>query len=490
MTLEAELQSMLRAAQARRDAGQWEQAARLFRRAEILAPASADIKHNLALACFAKGDPLGARGAAERAVGLKPSLWQSHALLARLNQGAGDPGGAEISWRRVLQHSPGNGTALLGLADLAMNEFADPVAAIALVEPLAQNPGYAADAELTTLMALLYRGGVSAEAMSARLMAFSQANLRLPRLPERRPRVGRRRVGIMSPFFSASPAYYLAYSTLEALREAHDLVFISRGTRFDWATERLRAMGHEWIEAAHIEPMQLAQRIADADIDVLIDMGGWSDVPGMKAVSAKPAPRVYKWVGGQSATTGLDMIDGWIGDIWQCPPEAAGLYAEPIVNIAGGYIDYTPPGGLSAQAAPLKRGVALVGNPAKIGEATFACWPSGIESVILIDRRYFHERVRERVTELLGRNGIKVERVVTPGSHEAYLRAVGGCEAIVNTQPYAAGLTAVEALALGVKLLSGGTAGNLFCGRHHLSHEQTGGRNPTLAAQMLALVER
>jgi tetratricopeptide (TPR) repeat protein len=490
MTIEAELQSMLRAAQARRDAGQWEQAARLFRRAEILAPGSADIKHNLALACFAKGDPLGARGAAERAVRLKPGLWQSHALLARLNQGAGDPGGAEISWRTVLKHSPGNGTALLGLADLAMNEFADPAAAIALVAPLARDPSYSADADLTTLMALLYRGGVAAEVLSARLTAFSKTNLRLPHLPERRPRAGRRRIGILSPFFSASPAYYLAYSTLVALGEAHDLVFISRGTRFDWATERLRALGHSWIEAAHIEPMQLAQRIADADIDVLIDMGGWSDVSGMKAVSARPAPRIYKWVGGQSATTGLDMIDGWIGDVWQCPPEAGALYAEPIVNIAGGYIDYTPPDGLAGHAAPLKRGAALVGNPAKIGEATFASWPSGVDQVILIDRRYMHARVRERVTELLGRNGIKVERVVTPGSHEAYLRAVGGCEAIVNTQPYAAGLTAVEALALGVKLLSGAGAGKLFCGRHHLSHQQTGGRNPTLAAQMLELVQR
>ncbi|WP_404713049.1 tetratricopeptide repeat protein [Sphingomonas sp. MMS24-J13] len=489
MTIEAELHSMLLAAQARRDAGQWEQAARLFRRAEMLAPGAADIKHNLALVCFAKGDPLGARAAAERAVRLKPELWQSHALLARLYQGAGDPGGAEIAWRTVLKHSPGNGTALLGLADLTMNEFADPVATIALVEPLAHNPAFAADAELTTLMALLYHGGISAEALSARLIAFSRANLRLPQLPQRRPRAGRRRIGIMSPFLSASPAYYLAYSGLQALAQAHDLIFFTRGTRFDWATERLRALG-QWIEAAHVEPGQLAQRIADADIDVLIDMGGWSDVPGLKALSARPAPRIYKWVGGQSATTGLDMIDGWIGDGWQCPPGVEALYAEPIVNIAGGYVDYSPPDMLAAHAGLPKRGVALVGNPAKIGEATFANWPSGVDRVILIDRRYAHPRVRDRITELLARHAIAVDRIVTPPNHEAYLRAIGGCEAIVNTQPYAAGLTAVEALALGVKLLSGGVPGGLFCARHHLSHLQTGGRNSTLGAQLRDLVAR
>lgn len=480
---------MLRAAQARRDAGQWEQAARLFRRAEMLAPGNADIKHNLALVCFAKGDPLGARAAAERAVRLKPELWQSHALLARLYQGAGDPGGSEIAWRTVLKHSPGNGTALLGLADLTMNEFADPAAAIALVAPLVGNATFAGDAELATLMALLYHGGIGADALSARLIAFSRANLRLPPLPQRKPRTGRRRIGVMSPFLSASPAYYLSFSGLQALGQVHDLIFFSRGTRYDWATERLRALG-QWNEAAHVEPAQLAQRIADADIDVLIDMGGWSDVPGMKALSARPAPRIYKWVGGQSATTGLDMIDGWIGDAWQCPPGIEGLYAEPIVNIAGGYVDYTPPESLATHAGLPKQGVALVGNPAKIGEATFAYWPSGVDRVTLIDRRYFHARVRDRVTELLARHRIAVDHIVTPGSHDAYLRAVGGCEAIVSTQPYAAGLTAVEALALGVKLLSAGVPSGLFCARHHLSHRHTHGRNPTLGAQLRNVVAR
>lgn len=490
MTLQTELNAMLQAAQARRDAGQWEQAARLFRRAEILSPEAADIKHNLAIVCFAKGDPIGARSAAERAVRLQPGLWQSHALLARLNIGAGDPGGAEISWRAVLQHSPGNGTALLGLADLAMNEFADPQSAIALAAPLTRNPDFAADAELTTLMAQLYTGGVSAEAHSAALIAFSSANLRLPRLAQRTPRIGRRRIGLLSPFFSASPAYYLSYSALAALAQAHDLIFFPRGTRYDWATERLRLLAREWIEVAHIEPAQLARRIADADIDVLIDMGGWSDVAGMKAVSAKPAPRIYKWVGGQSATTGLDVVDGWIGDAWQSPPESRSLYSEPLVNIVGGYADYTPPPGLAAHAGLPKRGVALVGNPAKIGTASLACWPEGVTRVTLIDRRYAHERVRDRLTELLARNGITIERFVTPPSHDAYLRAVAGHEAIVNTQPYAAGLTAVEALAMGVKVISGGEAGALFCSRHHLSHRETGGYNSALAGQLLELVAR
>lgn len=482
------LRAILTEAQARRDAGQWEHAARLFRRAEPLAPDDAGIKHNLALACFAKGDAIAARAAAERAVRIAPRLWQSHALLARIHRDSGDLGACEAAWREVLRHSPGNGAALLGLADLAMNDFGDPAAAAALAAPLRANPAYAADAELTQMMALLYLGTGDDAAMAARLAAYSRANLRLPPLPARAPRAGRRRVGAISPLFSASPVYFLCWSALAAIAGTHELVLFNRSTRRDWATDRLHGLAHEWIDVAHVEPAALARRIAAAEIDVLLDLGGWSDAAGLKALSAGPAPRMYKWVGGQSATTGLDMFDGWIGDAWQSPPEAQPLYAERIVNIAGGYADYTPPEGLAALRGLPKKGAALVGNPAKIGEATLAAWPDGLERVALIDRRYAHARPRERVTELLARHRIAVERVVVPPSHEAYLRALAGCEAIVNTQPYAAGLTAVEALALDVRLLAGGASGRLFCGRHHLSHLRTGGSNPGVPARLLELV--
>jgi protein O-GlcNAc transferase len=130
----------------------------------------------------------------------------------------------------------------------------------------------------------------------------------------------------------------------------------------------------------------------------------------------------------------------------------------------------------------------LVGNPAKIGQGILAAWPSGVDKVILIDRRYSRDRVLDRVKVLLGGIGVAVERVIVPRGQEEYLRALAGREAIVNTQPYAAGLTAVEAHALGIPLLTAGTAGPLFCSRHHLSHRRTGGRNRALAPQLLQLI--
>ena len=483
------LKILIAAAFARRDAGDHVQAIRLFRKAETKLPRSPEIKHNLAMAYYAARDPAAARIAAGQAAALSPALWQSNALLARIARESGDILATGDAWRAVLRHSPNNGTALLGLADLSMNEYGDPEAAIGLVGPLRRHAHFGADAELTSLMAGLYTGGENADVLSDRLKTFAAANLTSPLLPPRTVRAGRRRVGLISPLFSVSPVYYLTWSTWAAVAAHHDIVVFDRGVRHDWATERLQRIAREWHPVTTLEAPALTARIAEAEIDVLFDLGGWSDVVGLAALSAKPAARMYKWVGGQSATTGLGVFDGFIGDEWQSGADLASLYAEPIVNIPGGYIDYAPPDALLALRDAPRAGVALVGNPAKIGPGTIAAWPQGVERGTLIERRYGHERPLTRVTELLARAGISVAQTIVPEGQATYLKALAAHEAIVNTQPYAAGLTAVEAHALGIRVLTNG-AGRLFSARHHLSHARTGGRNASLPAQILALIAR
>jgi len=437
---------------------------------------------------MASGDPAKAAQLAGVAVKISPGLWQSHALLARIAREGGDIVAAEGHWASVLRASPGNGTALLGLADIVLNELGDAARAKALVAPLHGHAGHAQDAALTDLMASLYVGDVGADDLSAKLAGFARANLSLPKRPPLPLRKGRRRVGLVSPLFSASPVFYLTGSTWEAVAREHDLVFVSRGTRSDWATERLKALATEWIDAPHLDGPQLAERLAAAEIDILFDLGGWSDAIGLAALSTKPAARQYTWVGGQSATTGLTTFDGWIGDAWQSPPDLQGLYTEPLIQVAGGYVDYTPPPFLEKARQATQSGVALVGNPVKIVAGTMQAWPIGVDKVTLIDRRYAHPQTLARVTDLLGRSGITISETIVPQGQDAYLQAVGRFEAIVNTQPYAAGLTAVEAHALGLKLLTRPGAGKLFASRHHLSHLRTGGRNPALIPQILALI--
>jgi len=486
----AQLHAVLVKAQAARDAGRWSEAIGLFGTAVSIDSTSFQIRHNLALCHFANGTFDEALRFAREAVRIRPDLWQSMMIESKVHRARGRTIEAEVALMQVLRFNPGNPSALVALADIEINEFGDPAAAVERVRPLADHPDFAVDAELTTLMADLYLGAGSPESLSDRLKDFSKRNLRLPvRRPEPRAKRSRPRVGLVSPLFSASPVYFMTFNIFEALAQRCDLICFNRSPRQDWATRAFADIAAEWHDVTHHDPARLAQGIRAAEIDVLFDLGGWTDAAALTALSTRPAPRMFTWVGGQSATTGLDMFDGWIGDAWQSPPELGHLYAEPIVNMPGGYCDYRPPENLASISIPKKRNaIGLVGNPCKIGERLAAAWPASITELTLIDRRYAHARTRDRVTALLDRVGVRQVDIIVPKGHAEYLQALAGMKAIVNTAPYSGGLTTIEAMALGVEILVLPGEGRLFCERHHLSHRHTAGRNPQLVAAIAKLV--
>jgi len=288
--------------------------------------------------------------------------------------------------------------------------------------------------------------------------------------------------------FCASPVFFLTFTTWAALAGSHELVFFDRGVRADRATERFRGLAAEWHPVRHLEPATLAARMAEAGLDAAFDLGGWSDAAALSAFSARPAPRQFTWVGGQSATTGLDAFDGWIGDRWQSPAQFQRLYAEPLLAVERGYCDYAEPPALAALRDVSRHGVALVGNPVKVTDSLAAGWPDGVSEVTLIDRRYARGVALERVRSVLDRMGVRVAGVEAPETHADYLAAVARHRAIVNTAPYSAGLTAVEAYRMGVRVLGVPSGGPLFAQRHLLSHARTRGRNPTLPGQIAALI--
>lgn len=482
------IDTLLTDAQARRDAGDWPAAVVLFAQAAEARPEDAAIWQNLALARYAAGERRGAADAAARAVAIQPALWQARALLARVARDGGQPVAAERQWRAVLAQDPASAPALMALADLNLNVFGDAAQAAALAGRVAHLPEWASDAELTRLMAALYTGAMAPAALTEGLRTFARTRLQRPAAPVRALRSGRRRIGLISPLFCASPVYFLTFSTWAALAATHDLVILHRGTRDDAATAQFRGLAGEWHDVAHLTPEALTDRLVAAELDVVFDLGGWSDVAALSALSARPAARAYTWIGGQSATTGLDAFDGWIGDKWQSPATSRALYAEPLVEIDRGYCDYTPPAAIATLRDLPKTGVALVGNPVKVTDALRPLWPEGVREVTLIDRRYAYGATLERVRRVLEPIGVSIAAVVTPDGHDAYLAAVARHRAIVNTAPYAAGLTAVEAYHLGVRVIGPPSGGSLFAQRHLLSHARTRGRNPTLARQIAALI--
>ena len=475
----ADLASILAAARVQREAGAWEAALRLYQ-AAAADGASAEVRHNLALCHLGLGALDAALRDSAAALSLKPDLWQSRMIQAKILRARGQVELTHQTLKAVLRHAPTNGPALLALADIEMNEFGDPLAAAARVAPLHRAPEHRAEAELTQLMAKLYDRDESDEQLSAALRDFAARELTLPsvRAPGARPVGERPRVGLMSPLFAISPVYFLTIGALRLLSRRVDLVVVNRGLRVDKGTRAFRTIAAEWHEAANVGAAALAERLRRLDLDLLIDMGGWSDPIGLKALSARPAPRQYKWVGGQSATTGLVAFDGFVTDAEQSPAGAEALHSEPLLRLPGGYATYVPDFAIdevpSSDKADARRfGLGVIGNPAKISRAFLARLAARLDEtatdVLFVDRRYRHAPAARRIVEALPARHRPRLHFVGPADRRDYLRHVRRPARIIDTFPYNGGLTSLEALYMG-RPIEVARSGRLFSSRHTASH--------------------
>jgi protein O-GlcNAc transferase len=504
--MQTDLAHVLQESDALRRSAQWAQARSGYQQALVHLPDDATVAHNLALCHLALGETGPALVISRQALKLRPSLWQAALVHAKALIASGDKNAALALLERLHTRQPQHPDICIELARMLIQQGGDAARAVDLVRPFLDS-AHQRDARLVYLIGQLYDRdtNVKAAELSQAICDFADAHLQTP--PESitkvpgthseaisthlsRPTTSspRLRVGLLSPQFTASPVYFFTYSVFERLAREVDLVFISRGTKSDWASQAFRRIATDWIDAAHLTAQPLSHKLASLSLDVLIDLGGWMDPVGLQALSTKPARRLFKWVGGQSATTGMRVFDGFITDRHQTPTGTDHLYSEPLLRLKAGYVTYTPPPYLpaaklpnAAQAHLIQLGV--IANPTKISRSFLADLNQRLPrwqtlqakharqvSLHFIDSRFRNEQLRKRLQSLLP--DIQMS-FITPGNHLDYLTAVSQLDATLDTWPYSGGLTTIESLAVGVPAYT--RTGELFCERHTEAHCQYAG---------------
>lgn len=491
-----ELRQHLLQTDAHRRAGNWSSALQGYLRVAALLLDEPVIEHNLGLCYFALGNCALAEKHSLRAMQLKPEQWQSALIQARALTANGKKNQALELLEKLTIQQPLNAEIIIELGKLLMQHGGDAGRACTLVEPFLNTPHHR-EAEAVLLISQLYDRpeSLDAQAISAALCKFSQTHLQLPDAvetaapqqqgPKSAKGVGlkpskRLKVGLLSPQFSVSPVYFFTYGALQSLANEVDLVFFSRGKKDDWATQSFQALAQDWLDVSLCTAEELAGVLKSHHLDVLVDLGGWMDPVGLHALSVKPAKKMFKWVGGQSATTGLRSFDGYLSDAYQTPPGVDHLYSEPLIRLESGYVTYTPPPYMPKRQVK-KTGYSdfgVIANPAKVSKGFLAELHASVPAWQLaqtakakelrlkfIDQRYEQKNIRDRIQAALP--GLHVE-FVTPANHLAYLQAVAQLDVTLDTWPYSGGLTTIEALAMGVPSLT--RSGRLFCERHTESH--------------------
>ena len=156
-----------------------------------------------------------------------------------------------------------------------------------------------------------------------------------PRTPVARPRI---RLGYLSSDFHNHATSQLMVQLLEQHDRSRFEVHAYSYGPDDSGPYRARIMSgvERFVDLDRASPAEIAQRVRDDEIDILVDLKGYTKDARALAMAARPAPVQVAYLG-YPGTMGADFIDYIIGDPVVTPLSLAGHFSEKIAQLPGCY---------------------------------------------------------------------------------------------------------------------------------------------------------
>jgi protein O-GlcNAc transferase len=291
------------------------------------------------------------------------------------------------------------------------------------------------------------------------------------RSPERRLRIG-----YVSPDFRRHVQRLFTMPVLAHHDHAAcEIVCYSSVKVPDQYTQRLKVLSDEWHDVARLSDGELAQKIRDDRIDVLIDLTMHMAHNRLKVFAEKPAPVQIAWLA-YPGTTGVDGMDYRVTDPFLDPPGAPLPYSENSLWLPRTFWCYGPDSDERIVGAlPQHRAghvtFGCLNNFMKVSRATLELWARVLSAnpssrlLMMAPQDWAQDFARH----ILQENAVDPERVafVDFQSRDDYLQTYNRIDIALDTLPYSGHTTSLDAYWMGVPVVT--LVGETVVGRAGLS---------------------
>jgi predicted O-linked N-acetylglucosamine transferase (SPINDLY family) len=365
------------------DRGHHSAAVQAFRQAISLRPDFVEAHHSLGLATFEQGNFPASVAAFEATIRLNPDHAEAHCNLGNTLQAADQLESAAEAYRRSLHLAPQRAETLFNLGNVlnTQGKLADalscytqahqlrpelPVIASALVT-LRQHLGlWEGTAELAAQVLGQLRDNsevsgsdlappfqmlclpleVTAREQRQATQRWVQANLGkitpfLHPHPQRRAlqdQARKLRIGYLSSDFHAHATSLLLAETIESHdREGFEVFAYSYGIDDGSPTRRRMVKAFDvFRDIRHFSWLDAAKLIYDDQLDILVDLKGYTAQSRPEIVACRPAPIQCNFLG-YPGTMGAEFIDYIIGDNFLLPADQQPSFSERLLRLPGCY---------------------------------------------------------------------------------------------------------------------------------------------------------
>jgi protein O-GlcNAc transferase len=422
-------------ADALRLAGQRDQAVAAYAAALALDAMSFEAWFGMATAQVARGAFAVARDALVQALGLRPQAEEARCLLAEALFHLGEADAASAAYQRV----------------------------IARGEPALR------DAALASLAVMIPGSAVASHEMvrAVREAWIGRVGGAIRAMPMRAAPSGRRiRVGYLSAFFGECHWMRATYGVINRHdRTRFEVYLIADGAEPSAEAGYVAQADDRVLQAKGMANGALARAIAQAELDVLVDLNGYSLAGRLGLFPYRPARLQLGWLG-HSATSAVPGIDALVGDAVVVRPEEEEHFSERVLRVPGTClafeVSYPMP-----DVAPLPwlaNGVptlGCMGSGHKLTPRTLEAWAAILRAVpaarLVVGHAGLEEEGdRDELLRRLEGRGVAADRVTLSGraEHFEFLRGYGAIDIALDTLPTSGTATTAEALWQGVPVLA------------------------------------
>lgn len=371
---------------------------------------------------------------------------------------------AQGFYEQAVAADPHNEQSRLNLANSLLESLRGEEG-LALMREMA-GPGCSNTVASNYLMSLQYSDQVSASHILAETLRVRGTPAPADKVWTASPvRAQRPKVGLVSGDFKAHPVGWFIKGVIPHLAQAFELHAYANQTQEDQVTAQLRPHMHRWRAIAGLSDAQACALIRQDELDLLIDLSGYTAGHRLDVFEMRAAPRQASWLG-YFGTTGVSQMDCILLDAEHAPHAHQPNFTERIVHIDPVRMCFSPPSyaGPVAPSPCLRNGVITFGsfnNTAKINATTVVMWARCLNAVahsrmIIKWKSLVEPATKHRIRALFASHGVNPSRLYfqSASAHDAMLEEYSEVDIALDTFPFTGGTTTCEALWMGVPVVT------------------------------------
>lgn len=451
--------------------GKFSKAVDCYQRALALAPNNAQTHKNLGDVLRIQGHLDKAMVAYQQALALNPNDADTYNNLGTVFSQMGYLSKATRCFQQALQLVPDFSEVGSNLASSLLYQGFIPQAISHYQQILAARPNALTHSNL--LLACQYQTDVDLTTLFSAHQQFNQQYV-LPLAASIQPHLNDRyqqrklKIGYISTdFHKHSVAYFIEPVLVQHDHEQFEIVCYDNNTTTDKVTQRLKKSVDQWINCVGWSDEELAEKIRQTAIDILVDLGGHTNQNRLLVFARKPAPVQITYLGYPS-TTGLTTIDYRITDNYVDPEGKTDSFnAEQLIRMPNSYFCYRPDDDsppINSLPALKKKQITFgsFNNYAKLNANILASWAQILQRVpgakLLLKARSLNDPdTRQRLKQELIALGIDSGRLILANyadSTVAHLKYYHQIDIALDSYPYHGATTTCEALWMGVPVVT------------------------------------